>query len=176
MTRLILIFISLTLIVKTVLPQGLPFEDEINRIDTLDGAELLNEVLLIYDSLVRINNHEIKEEITNRVFEITNEKDELSHAASLASKVRFGISDDFSLFDSAYNIASKNRHIELMIYVDEWQVKYYLEQGFYDKAMMILLRLRDLSKELGNDETHRHSLNMLGDIYYRAKLMEQAKL
>lgn len=156
--------------------QELPLKNEIDRIDSLKGEELLDEVLLLYDSLARINNHEIKKEITNRVFEITKGKDELSHVASLVSKIRFGISDDYSLFENAYDIASRNDHDVLMIYIDEWQVKYYLEQGIYDKAMLILLRLRDLSKEIENEESYRHSLNALGDIYYRAKLMEQAKL
>lgn len=41
--------------------------------------------------------------------------------------------------------------------------------------MLHLLRLRDLSEKFGYDETNRNALNIMGDVYYNAKLMEQAK-
>ncbi len=176
MTRFLFIIVSLLVIVHTAQFQELPLEDEIKRIDTLDGSELLHEVLLIYDSLTRLVDYDTKVEITNRVFEITKDRDEQAHAVSLISTVRFAISDDFSLFEDAYNIAAKNDNKDLMIYFDEWLVKCYLEKGVYDKAMLILLRMRDLSKEIGKDESYRHALNVLGDIYYNAKLMEQARV
>ncbi len=175
MIRILLIFFTFLVFVETAQLQELPLEDEISRLDSLNGEELLQEVLLLYESLTRINDHSTKVEIANRVFEITKGKDELVHAVSLVAMVRFAISDDFSLFENAYSIAAKNENKELMIYFDEWQVKCYLEHGIYDKAMLCLLRLRDLSEELGYDETHRHALNIMGDIYFSAKLMEQAK-
>lgn len=176
MARFLLIILLFIVTAKSAMPQKLPLENEIEIIGSLDGDELLEAVLLIYDSLTRINDHNIRVEITNRVFEITKDKDEQAHAISLVSKVRFAISDDFYLFEDAYNIAAKNDNKDLMIYFDEWQVKWFLEYGIYDKAMLYLLRLRDFSKELGKDESYRHALNILGDIYYNAKLMEQAKL
>ena len=175
MLRILLIFSLFLIFVETAQLQELPLEDEISRLDSLNGEELLEEVLLLYDSLARINDYRIKVGVTNRVLEITKGKDELAHAVSEVSKVRFAISDDFSLFEKAYSIAKNNDNKEMMVYFDEWQVKCYLEQGIYDKAMLYLLRLRDLSEELGYAETHRHALNVMGDIYYSAKLMEQAK-
>jgi|GEM_PF-2081560 len=176
MIRYLLIFFSMLIAVKTALPQERLLENEINRIDTLVGEELLEEVLLIYDSLTRIVDHQQKVAIANRVFEITKEKDDLAHSISLVTRVRFFISDDYSLLEKAYNIASRYENKELMLYFDEWQVDYFLENGDYEKAMLYLLRLRDKSKEFEADESYRHALNVLGDIYYTAKLMEQAKV
>jgi len=175
MIRFLLIFFPLLIFIETAQLQELPLQHEINRLDSLNKEELLEEVLLIYDSLTRINDRNIKTELTKHVFEITKNKDELIHAISLTALVRFGIANDFSLFKKAYSIAKKNDNNELMIYFDEWQVKCYLENGIYDKAMLHLLRLRDLSEELGYDETYRNALNIMGDVYYNAKLMEQAK-
>ena len=175
MQRFFIIFLSLLAFTKTAQLQELPLEYEIRKIESIEGDTLLEEVLLLYDSLTRINDYQIKITIAKRIFDITKEKDELVHSISLASSVRFAVSDDFSLFDKAYNIAERYENTDLMIYFDEWQVDCYLEHGIYDKAMTYLLRLLDLSKELQLDESYRNALNVLGDIYYSATLMPQAK-
>ena len=67
MIRILLVFFSFLVFVETAQLQELPLEDEISRLDSLNGEALLEEVLLLYDSLTRINDHSIKVDVTFRV-------------------------------------------------------------------------------------------------------------
>lgn len=95
MIRFLLIFFSLVVFIEPAQLQELPIGHNINNLDSLNKEELLEEVLLIYDSLTRINDQNIKTELTKHIFEITKKKDELVHAISLTALVRFGVYKDF---------------------------------------------------------------------------------
>lgn len=148
---------------------------EVARLDSLEGKELISEVIFLFDTLERLSDQSSKIELTNRIFNITQEKNELAHVISLVYKVRYSDTSDPSIYDSAFEIAMENNNMDLMMLVEERRSRYYIDKGQYDKAVIYLINLLEMTSASNDDEAYRNTLNLLADIYFNAGLYDQAR-
>jgi len=147
---------------------------DVNKLDSLEGEEFRKSVHLIFDSFDTITDIQLKTTITTSIFDKTKQKDELAHIPSLVFMVKYSDKPNAKMFDEAFRIAKKHNRISDMCFVEYSRSKYYIAREQYDSAMIHLLSYRDMTLPDKNDEGYRNILNILGDIYFHARLYDQA--
>ena len=150
------------------------FETEIRGLDTLNVDQFRLEVDTLYFELERINDVNIKKTYTDRLFAITEERDELAHIRSLVYPSIYPDSIKMLYMNEAFEIAKRLNSVKELAWLEERRCRYYMTKAQYDSAMVSLLKLRDeYSPSPGSDE-YLNIENLLGDIYYKSGMYEKA--
>ncbi len=150
------------------------FDAQIRGLDTLNIEQFRLEIDTLYFELERINDYEIKKEYADRLFAITKERDELAHIRSLVYPVIYPDSIKVLYMNEAFEIAKRLNSVKELAWLEERRCRYFMGKAQYDSAMISLLILRDEFSPSPGSEEYLNIENLLGDIYYRTGMYEQA--
>lgn len=150
------------------------FENFKNLYQLSDEA-FRDKVHFLYDSINTIRDVELKNDLLNHLFGITEKKDEIAHIHMLIWKAIMSDTNYGQLFNKAYNLAKKYDRLDDMCLVEYSRGHFYIARKQYDSAMIHILNYRDMTPEDERGEGYRNIINMMGDLYYHAGLYENAK-
>jgi AraC-like DNA-binding protein/Tfp pilus assembly protein PilF len=128
----------------------------------------------LYDSISTITDYTIKKRLSDSVFAITAQKNELAHVHSLLFQVMRLNNPRTDYFDEAYQLAKKHHRIDDMCLVEYSRGQYYIARRQFDSAMVHILNYRNMTSQ-PHGEGNNNIVNLMGDIYYHAGLYEQAR-
>lgn len=78
------------------------------------------------------------------------------------------------MFEEAFRLAKKNNLVDEMCFVEYTRGRFYIARHQYDSAMIHILNYKDMTSEDEKGEGYRNIINLLGDIYFHARLYDQA--
>ncbi|MBE0648440.1 MAG: helix-turn-helix domain-containing protein [Bacteroidales bacterium] len=151
------------------------YEKELQRLEQLEGNEFRVRVDSLYHSLDQNSPYQSKVVLIDRLFQLTAKKDEIAHIRVLVYKALLATPQQSRLFKQAYTLAKKHNRTDDMCFVEYSRGMYYIARKQYDSAMIHILSYRDMTPADQKDEGYRNIINLLGDIYYHAKLYDQAR-
>ncbi|MCK5148922.1 helix-turn-helix domain-containing protein [bacterium] len=170
------ILLSFMLLAPAISTQsGFDIESEIQRLDSLDVHEYRLAVDTLHFRLARINDLALRKDYTERLFSITAARDEIAHIRSLVYPVIYSDSIQVQYLNEAFRIAKKYKSMKEMAWLEERRCRYYMEKAQYDSAMASILKLRDDYRPKRDSDDLLNIENLLGDIYYKSGLYEQAR-
>lgn len=169
------LFCALVINIQHLKPQNNSFDEIFSNLEMKYGKEFRKESLSLRDSINKIDDITNRHFYLNKLFRITEQKDEISHIHSLIWKANTGHPEYAGLFEKAFKIAEKHKRLDDMCLVEYSRGNFFIARNQYDSAMIHILRYRDMTPESEKGEGYRNIINMLGDIYYHAGLYKQAK-
>ncbi len=159
---------------QVVAQQEAGLHGDIAKLHTVKGERFRDAVAELYDSVFTISDYSIRQQYLDTLFAITAQEDEVAHIRSLVYQVMLSGNPRPSLFDQAYQLAAKHNRVDDINFVEYSRGQYYIARKQYDSAMIHILRYRDNTPANLQDEGYRNILNLLGDVYYNARLYDQA--
>ncbi len=87
---LYLLLLLLSSGIQTITSQNNTDERLFSKLDSLEGEEFRDAVTMMLDSITKIKDYQSKKELINTIFDITAQKDEISHIHSLVHKYTTG--------------------------------------------------------------------------------------
>jgi len=147
---------------------------DVSWLDTLKKEAFRDSVNSLYGRLLLVHDYPTRAVMARKLFDLTARKDEIAHIQSLVYRMMLFENQDPALFEKAYSIAEKHNRIDELNFVEYSRGLYYIARKQYDSAMVHILRYRDHTPANLQLEGYRNILNLLGDIYYNARLYDQA--
>lgn len=176
MKRIVItVLLSVLLQESLVQAQQTSYDNAISKMQLLEGDAFRKAVDSVLLSLDVKSDYHLRQQVTQQVFSITKDKDELAHVRALTYLALYDTVPRPDWFYQAYQLAKKNKSQLYMNYVEERLSRYYMKEKQYDSAVLHMLRIRDDLQTPEQYENTQDLFNLMGDVYYMSGLYEDAR-